>query len=111
MTETILQINFKFEGSKAEYLEAFGKFAEPIAASPGLRWKVWPWNGEERVGGGVYLFEDAASAQAYLQGPIATGLGEHPAVSDVSVKLFEVLQDPTSVTRGPSSYAGGWVRS
>ena len=37
MAMTILQINFKFDGSKHEYLEAFGEAAAPIAASPGLR--------------------------------------------------------------------------
>jgi hypothetical protein len=101
MADTILQINFKFEGSKAEYLAAFGEVAAPIAALPGLRWKVWTWNDDERVGGGVYLFDDAASAQAFLGGPIPAGLDQHPAVSDISVGQFEVLDGPTAITRGP----------
>jgi hypothetical protein len=101
MPATILQINFTFEGSKAEYLEAFSQVAASIAATPGLRWKVWPWNEGDRVGGGVYLFDDAASAQAFLQGPIASGLGQHPAVSDISIQQFEVLDSLTAVTRGP----------
>jgi hypothetical protein len=101
MSETILQINFKFEGSKADYLKAFREAAQPIAASAGLRWKVWPWNDQERVGGGIYLFDDASSAQAFLEGPIAAQLGQHPAVSDISVKQFEVLSDLTTITRGP----------
>ena len=67
MSAIVLQINFKFEGSKADYLKAFREVAEPIAASAGLRWKVWPWNDEERVGGGIYLFDDESSAQAYLE--------------------------------------------
>ncbi len=101
MAATILLINFKFEGSKAEYQETFGEVAAPIAATPGLKWKVWPWNDEERVGGGIYLFDDASSAQAFLEGPIAAGLGQHPAVSDISVGQFEVLDSPTAITRGP----------
>jgi hypothetical protein len=101
MSETILQINFKFEGSKADYLKAFREVAEPIAASAGLRWKVWPWNEDERVGGGIYLFDDESSAQAYLEGPIAAGLGQHPAVSEISVRQFEVLDSLTAITRGP----------
>jgi hypothetical protein len=101
MAQAILQINFKFAGSRAEYLEMFRDLAPQIAATPGLRWKVWPWNGEEQVGGGVYLFEDAASAQAFLGGPIAAGLGQIPEVSDVSVKQFEVLDNLTAITRGP----------
>jgi len=101
MAATILQINFKFAGSKAEYLKAFSEVAAPIAATPGLKWKVWPWNDEEQIGGGFYLFDDASSAQAFLSGPIAAGLGQHPAVSDLSVKQFEVLEGPTAITRGP----------
>ena len=50
---------------------------------------------------GIYLFDDESSAQAYLEGPIAAGLGQHPAVSDISVKQFEVLGDLTFITRGP----------
>jgi hypothetical protein len=53
------------------------------------------------MGGGIYLFDDASSAQAYLQGPIAAGLGQHPAVSDISVRQFEVLDSLTAITRGP----------
>ena len=33
MAGTILQINFKFDGSKAEFLEAFSEVAAPIAAT------------------------------------------------------------------------------
>jgi hypothetical protein len=101
MSETILQINFKFDGSETEYLQAFGDVAEVIAAAPGLRWKVWPWNDDERVGGGIYLFDDASSAQAFLKGPIPAALGQHPAVSDISVRQFEVLESLTTITRGP----------
>jgi hypothetical protein len=101
MSGTIVQINFKFDGSKAEYLEAFAAAAEPIAAVPGLRWKIWPWNDADCVGGGIMLFDDASSAQAYLQGPIAGGVGQHPAVSEISVRQFDVIEDLTAITRGP----------
>jgi hypothetical protein len=101
MAKTMLQINFKFSGSKAEYLETFQDLAAPIAATAGLLWKVWPWNEEDQTGGGIYIFEDAASAQAFLGGPIAAGLGQAPTVSDISVKQFEVLDGLTAITRGP----------
>ena len=29
-------------------------------------WKIWTENEAERLGGGVYLFEDQLSAEAYL---------------------------------------------
>lgn len=101
MSDRLVQINFKFNGSKAEYLQAFGGVAKSIAAVPGLHWKVWPWNDGERVGGGIYLFADDASAKAFLEGPIAAALGQHPAVTDIRVKQFDVLEDLTAITRGP----------
>jgi hypothetical protein len=101
MPGTIVQINFKFDGSKDEYLKTFRQAAEPIAAAGGLRWKVWPWNDAERMGGGIYLFEDDASAQAYLEGPIIAGLDKVPGISEVSVRQFQVLDSLTAVTRGP----------
>ena len=36
--------------------------AELIATAHGLRWKVWTENSETREGGGIYLFDDDASA-------------------------------------------------
>jgi hypothetical protein len=101
MAATIVQINFKFAGSKEEYQRVFAEAAAAIAATAGLRWKVWPWNDEAQEGGGIYLFDDAASAQAFLTGPIAATLGQMPAVSDISVKQFEVLEGLTTITRGP----------
>jgi hypothetical protein len=101
MAESILMITFKFAGSKADYLDTFREVAAPIAATAGLRWKIWPWNEEDQMGGGIYLYEDAASAQAYLGGPIAAGLGQIPTVSEISVKQFEVLDSLTKITRGP----------
>lgn len=101
MGKTMLQVNFKFDGSKDEYLQTFDGLVESLAATPGLQWKIWPWNGEEGVGGGFYLFEDAAAAQAFLEGPIPAGLGEIPTVSDISVKQFEVLDKFTEICRGP----------
>ena len=75
--------------------------AEPIAQTPGLQWKIWLWNDEERIGAGIYLFEDQESIDAYLAGPIVAPLGEHPAISDLSVKVFDIVEKHTAVTRGP----------
>jgi hypothetical protein len=101
MSGKILQINLKFDGSGAEYKEAFSAAAEPIAAVSGLRWKIWPWNESEQEGGGIYFFNDASAAQAFLEGPIVAQVGAHPAVSDISVKQFDVLDDLSAITRGP----------
>ena len=40
--------------------------AQDIAATPGLIWKIWTENHAERRAGGIYLFKDQASADAYV---------------------------------------------
>jgi hypothetical protein len=103
MSGVILQINFKFDMSPAELAEAFGPLAEPIAQVPGLRWKIWLLNAAESECGGIYHFDDAESRQAFLEGPIIEQVSSHPALSDISVKLFDLdaLGEYTAVTRGP----------
>ena len=97
----ILQINFKFSISPAELAEGFAPLAEPIAKVPGLRWKIWSLNEAESEFAGIYLFDDAESVQAYLEGPIIEQVSKHPALSDISAKQFDVIDEFTAVTRGP----------
>ncbi|MDQ4076413.1 MAG: YdhR family protein [Chloroflexota bacterium] len=101
MSGRIMQLNFKFSVSGAEYEQAVGPLADQFATLPGLRWKIWMINEEEREAGGIYLFEDVASVQAFLEGPLAAQVISHPALSDFSVKQFDVMEDLTTITRGP----------
>lgn len=101
MSERILQINFKFNVSPTEYNQAVSALASEIAAVDGLRWKVWLMNEAESEAGGIYLFEDEASTNAYLDGPIVAQVVKHPALSDFSVKQFAVSEKNTAITHGP----------
>ena len=101
MSKTLLQINFSFSVSPAELAEAFGPLAEPIAEVPGLRWKIWSLNEAASEFAGIYSFDDADSAQAYLEGPIVAGVQGHPAVSNISAKQFGILEEFSAITRGP----------
>ena len=101
MSGRILQINFKFSISPGELAEDFAPLAEPIAAVAGLRWKIWSLNEAESEFAGIYLFDDSESAQAYLGGPIIAQVSEHPALSDISAKQFDVIDGFTAITRGP----------
>jgi hypothetical protein len=101
MSEKILQVNLKFSISRAELEMAWLEAAQPIANVPGLRWKVWLMNEAEHEAGGIYLFESEAAAQSYLAGPIVAALKSSPAVSNISAKLFDVLESHTAITRGP----------
>lgn len=101
MSQKILQINFKLGVSTRDYEQACQPAAQPIADTPGLRWKVWLINEAEREAGGLYLFDDEASVQAFLAGPIVAAVKSNPALSDISAKMFDVLEGLTAITRGP----------
>jgi hypothetical protein len=101
MSPKILQINMKFSIPRADLEAAWLPVAQPIADVPGLRWKVWLMNEAEHETGGIYLFENEAAAQAYLDGPIVAAAKASPAVSNISAKLFDVLESHTKITRGP----------
>ncbi|HEY0639138.1 MAG TPA: monooxygenase [Pseudonocardiaceae bacterium] len=97
---TLLQIDFPMDGPwGAELAEALRGLAEVIAATPGLRWKVWTENAAERRAGGVYLFDDLAAAEAYL--------AEHTerlrgfGITELRAVSFDVNEPLTGVTRGP----------
>ena len=101
MSVKILQLNFKFNVSRIEYEQAVSALASEFAAVPGLRWKIWMINEAEQEAGGIYLFDDEASVKALLEGPLAAQVISHPALSDFSVKQFDVMEDMTAITRGP----------
>lgn len=101
MPGKILQINFKFNVPRADYEQAVAPLADDIAAVAGLRWKIWLMNEAESEAGGIMLFADEASLKAYMEGPIKAQIVSHPALSDFSVKQFDVIDEQTAITRGP----------
>lgn len=101
MSGRILQINFKFNVARADYEQAVSPLASQFAAVAGLRWKVWLMNEAESEAGGIMLFDDEASLNAFLEGPLAAQVTGHPALSDFNVKQFDVMEDETAITRGP----------
>ena len=101
MSSRLLQLNFKFSVSPSEYAQAVSPLANDVAVVPGCRWKIWIINEEEHEAGGIYLFDDKASVKSYLEGPVVAQVTSHPALSDFSVKQFDVMEDVTAITRGP----------
>lgn len=101
MSERILQINYRFGVSKDDYVGAVSPMADDFKGVKGLRWKVWLLNEDKSEGGGIMLFEDQASLDAFLQGPLAAKVTGNPALSAFSVRQFGVMKDQTAITRGP----------
>ena len=105
MSSKILQISFHLNVPRTEFEDIARSLANDFAQLPGLTWKIWLMNAKEREAGGIYLFEDAHSLQAYLEGPLAAAVMSHPALSDLVAKQFDVIEDCTAITRGPVEIA------
>lgn len=101
MAEKILQVNFKFAVSRRDYEQVASGLAEAFAAVPGCRWKIWLMNESEREAGGIYLFDNDAAVDAMLNGDLIAGVLANPALSDFSVKRFDVLPGVSAITRAP----------
>ena len=101
MAKTVLQINFRFNITLAEYTAAVKKIVEDFAKIDGLEWKVWIMNEPRKEAGGIYLFKDQDSLDRYLGGPLAKAVVSNPAFADFSVRQFEVMPEFSAVTRGP----------
>jgi hypothetical protein len=96
-----MQLNFNFSVSRAEYEAALAPLVDQFAALNGLRWKIWMINEAEAEAGGIYMFEDEASVNAFLEGSLAAQVTSHPALSEFSVKQFDVMEKQTEICRGP----------
>jgi len=98
MSAKILQINYKLTGPRAEYEKENLPYAQPIADMPGLRWKVWIISEAQSEAGGIYLFDDDAAVDAFMDGPIIAEMKGDPTLS---IKAFDVIEELTTITRGP----------
>jgi hypothetical protein len=104
----ILQVNFKLRGSKyqsgvsgpeaeAKAKQMLIEDAKSTLNVKGLLWKIFLHNEAERSAGGIYLFEDDASVQAFLKALRAVQKNN----PDFEVKVFDVVPEPTKIARGP----------
>ena len=97
----ILQINFNFNVTVAEYQKMTDSVAHAFIDVPGLTWKIWLLNPAAQEAGGLYLFDSQASLEAYLNGPLVAQLRGLTSIRNISMKQFEVMPEVTALTRGP----------
>jgi hypothetical protein len=101
----ILVVNFSLDGmTESEYRSMCDDIAPVFAAVPGLVSKVWLADRANGVYGGVYTFENRAALDAHQ----ASELGQVaaiPGLVNVSIHRFEVLSEPTAITRGLATAA------
>ena len=101
----ILVVNYSLDGiTESEYESLCDELAPVFAAVPGLVSKVWLADRDNGVYGGVYTFESGAAVDAFL----ASELGQVaavPGLANVTIRRFEVLAEPTAITRGLATAA------
>ena len=90
-------------GADAE--TAYADLSADIAEQPGLIWKVWTEDPQRQVAGGVYLFTDAASAEAYVTKHTArlNSFG----ITEITATSYEVNEglsrnDPLNLSKLPT---------
>ncbi len=96
----LLQLDFPFPGPFGAELAAMVRgLADSIAKEPGLIWKIWTESEKEKRAGGVYLFEDEATLQAFLE--MHTERLQAFGVTDLRAMMFDVNAELSAITRGP----------
>lgn len=100
MTTTLLQFDFPFSGPWGDALtEGLDGLAHDIAGEDGLIWKIWTENPAEERAGGIYLFRDRESADAYrrkhTERLASFGIAESRAIA------FDVNQALSAITSMP----------
>jgi putative monooxygenase ydhR len=95
----LLQMDYFFSGPWGDEMAAeYSDLAYRIADVPGLICKVWTENRETGEAGGVYLFEDEASLDSYLESKIERMKAS--GIDDIRAKKFDVNEPLTRITRG-----------
>jgi hypothetical protein len=100
----IVQINYRRpDMPKADWDARYShETAAPFVNLPGLQWKVWLDDpSDAQLSGGIYLFADRATAQAYLDGPIVARMRANTALSDLQIRSFDVRENMSEITRAP----------
>ena len=96
----VIQVDFAFQGPFGpEAATGMKDLAESIAKEPGFLWKIWTENEVTKEAGGIYLFQDRASAEAYLT--MHTDRLKGFGVQQVNAKIFEVNEVLSAITNAP----------
>lgn len=96
----LLQVDFEYHGPMGEEMsQALIELAESINREPGLIWKIWTESEAEKLGGGIYLFEDETSAQRYLE--MHAARLKQMGVAEVRGIIFDINQPLTAINQGP----------
>jgi heme-degrading monooxygenase HmoA len=94
-------INFHLKDiSEAGYRAHCDEVAPAFAEVPGLISKVWLANRVTNTYGGVYTWASREKMEEYAKSDLFKAVATNPNLAGITSIDFNVLEDPTSVTRG-----------
>ena len=96
--------------TEEDYGQLCAELAPAFAALPGLLTKIWLADWEDASYGGVYLFEDTASADDFLGSALARAVATNPHFTGLTVRRFEVDEETTARTQPGLKVVDGSVR-
>ncbi|HBY9527454.1 TPA: monooxygenase [Klebsiella aerogenes] len=100
MSNKLLQVHFAFSGPFGDEMSTqLAELAQSINQEPGFIWKIWTENRATQEAGGIYLFEDEQSAQAYAK-KHAARLRQF-CVQEMFYKIFDVNLPLSQINHGP----------
>jgi len=99
-TYTVLHLRFKLRVPPAVLIAHSREAASIIASVEGLIWKIWVFQEEFELGG-IYLFANRETAEAYLNHPVVQAVRSNPAVVSTQSQLWEVESSLSALTRAP----------
>jgi hypothetical protein len=92
-------VTFHLNGpTPAEFAQHAATVAPAFTTWLGLIAKVWIADEETGTYGGLYVFADKASADRSRDTDVYRGMASNPAFADLSVREFDVLDEPTAIT-------------
>lgn len=98
--EKLLQVDFDFTGPFGEEMSVMlTGLAESINNEPGMIWKIWTESPKEQLGGGIYLFENEAYANTYLE--MHSARLKELGVDEVRGYIFDVNRPLSMINNAP----------
>lgn len=101
---TLLHLRFKLCVQPDQFLAHGQEPAGKIAAVKGLIWKIWVYQKEGSVAGGVYLFDSRGAAENYLSHPVIQAVRDNPAVASTESQLWDIDDSLSALTRAPLTW-------
>jgi len=98
---TVLHLRFKLRVPPDVFLAHSREAATIIASVEGLIWKIWVLKQEESEIGGIYLFANRETAEAYFNHPVSQAVRSNPAVVSAQSELWDIESSLSALTRAP----------